>query len=207
VLNTIGINNAKDQTLINALLNVSNWVAAVFIGAMMVDRLGRRTLFLVSTGGMFVCYVIWTALTASFTASKDEGMGRAVLAFIFITYFFYAIAWAPLLQAYTVEIYPYTLRGRGLSALYIFSFLALVLANQVNPIAMGVLGWKYYILFCCVCFCLFIVIWFVFPETKGHTLEQIRQIFEGGLPTNPTRVSPEDNEVPKEETIEMIEKK
>lgn len=145
----------------------------------MVDRIGRRTLFLTSTGGMFVSYVIWTGLSAHFVTTHDVTTGRVVVAFVFITFFFYAIAWAPLLQAYTVEIFPYTLRGRGVSVMYISSFVGLVLGNQVNPIAMEAIAWKYYILFCCILACLLVIIWFLFPETKGHTLEEIRQVFEG----------------------------
>ncbi|CAI6092325.1 unnamed protein product [Clonostachys chloroleuca] len=181
ILNTIGITEVKDQTLINALLNVSNWIGAVFVGAMMVDRLGRRTLYLLSTCWMLVCYAIWTGLTSHFIATKNTAVGKGVVAFVFFTYFGYSIAWAPLLQAYTVELYPYTLRGRGLSALYLFSFSGLVLANQVNPIAMAALGWKYYIVFCCILFVLVFVIWFLFPETRGHTLEEIRQLFDHDL--------------------------
>ncbi|KAH7180130.1 lactose permease, partial [Fusarium oxysporum] len=173
ILNTVGITSVKEQTLINALLNVSNWLAAVFVGALMVDRLGRRTLYLISTGGMFISYIIWTSLTGSFIATNNATIGKAVIAFVFITNLFYAIAWSPLLQAYTVEIYPYTLRSRGISFLYMSSFSALVLANQVNPIAMHSIGWKYYILFCCILLLLLVTIWFLFPETKGHTLEEI----------------------------------
>ncbi|KAJ3546740.1 hypothetical protein NM208_g1849 [Fusarium decemcellulare] len=179
VLNTIGITEAKDQTLINGLLQISNWLAAILVGAMLVDRLGRRTLFLASTGGMFICYIIWTALSGHFAATRDETTGRVIVGFVFITFFFYAIAWAPLLQAYIVEIYPYTLRGRGLSIMYISTFVGLVVGNQVNPIAMGDIGWKYYIVFCCILAVLLVIIWFLFPETKGHTLEEIQEVFEG----------------------------
>ncbi|KAJ4171860.1 hypothetical protein NW754_007455 [Fusarium falciforme] len=179
VLNTIGITDAKDQTLINGLLQISNWLAAIFVGAMLVDRLGRRTLFLTSTCGMCVSYVIWTALSSHFASTRSEETGRAIVGFVFITFFFYAIAWAPLLQAYIVEIYPYTLRGRGVSIMYISTFVGLVVGNQVNPIAMGKIGWKYYIVFCCILAMLIVVIWFLFPETKGHTLEEIQEVFEG----------------------------
>ncbi|KAK7420352.1 hypothetical protein QQX98_002775 [Neonectria punicea] len=179
VLNTIGITKAKDQTLINGLLQISNWLAAVFAGALMVDRLGRRTLFLTSTGGMLVSYIIWTGLTSHFISTHDETTGRVVVGFIFITFFFYAIAWAPLLQAYIVEIFPYTLRSRGVSVMYLSTFTTLVVGNQINPIAMLAIGWKYYIVFCCILAFLLVVIWFLFPETKGHTLEEIREVFEG----------------------------
>ncbi|KAK1517158.1 lactose permease [Colletotrichum costaricense] len=179
VLNTIGITEVKDQTLINGMLQIFNWIISTFLGALMVDRLGRRPLFLISTAGMLASYIAWTGLTSHFVASRDEGTGRAVVAFIFIFYFFYDIAWTPLLQAYPVEIFPYTLRGRGLSVTYITAFTGLIIGNQVNPIAMKAIAWKYYIVFCCVLGVLFIVIWFLFPETKGHTLEEIREVFEG----------------------------
>ncbi|KAF2658594.1 general substrate transporter [Lophiostoma macrostomum CBS 122681] len=190
VLNTIGITAAREQTLINGLLQISNWLAAIFVGALMIDRIGRRTLFLASTAGMCVSYIIWTALTATFVESHNAEMGKAVVAFIFIFFFFYAIAWAPLLQAYIVEIYPYTLRGRGVSTMYISTFVGLVVGNQVNPIAMKAIGWKYYIFFCCLLAVLFVVIWWLFPETKGHSLEEIREVFEGKA--SPKVVDPED---------------
>lgn len=184
VLNTIGITEVKDQTLINGLLQIFNWLVATFLGAMMVDRLGRRPLFLISTAGMLASYAIWTGLTSSFISTRNSGTGRWVVAFIFIYYFFYDIAWTPLLQAYPIEIYPYTLRARGLSITYIASFTGLILGNQVNPIAMRAISWKYYIVFCCILAVLFILIWFLFPETKGHTLEEIREVFEGPIGTD-----------------------
>ena len=133
---------------------------------------------------MFASYIAWTGLSGSFISTRDEGTGRAVVAFIFIFSFFYDIAWTPLLQAYPVEIFPYTLRGRGVSVALFSSTVAVILGNQVNPIAMKVIQWKYYIVFCCLLVILFVVIYFLFPETRGHTLEEIREIFEGKLETD-----------------------
>ncbi|KFA79496.1 hypothetical protein S40288_05350 [Stachybotrys chartarum IBT 40288] len=180
VLNTIGITEARDQTLINGLLQISNWLSAVFAGAMMVDRLGRRTIFLGATSAMCACYAIWTGLTAGFVQTQNEALGRGVVAFIFIYFFFYACCWAPLLLAYTVEIFPYTLRSRGVSTMYVSTFVSLVVSNQVNPIAMQAIGWRYYIVFICILAALVVIIYFVFPETKGYSLEEIQQVFEGG---------------------------
>ncbi|KAI1478900.1 general substrate transporter [Daldinia eschscholtzii] len=161
VLNTIGIANVKHQTLINGLLQIFNWLAATFCGALMVDRLGRRTLFLLSGVGMLCSYIVWTGLTSAFVTSHSEVMGRAV--------------------AYTVEIYPYTLRGRGLSFTLITSSVGLIVGNQVNPIAMKEIGGKHYIVFFCLLTFLLILVWFFFPETKGHTLKKTRDVFEGKL--------------------------
>lgn len=179
VLNTIGITETADQALINGLLQIFNWIAAIVAGALMVDRAGRRTLFLISTAGMLVSYVIWTVLTSVFTRTLDERAGHAVVAFIFIYYFFYDIAWTPLLQAYPVEIFPYALRGRGLAVTLTTTNCALIVGQFVNPIAMRDIGWKYYIVFCCLLALLLVLVYFFFPETRGRTLEQIAEIFDG----------------------------
>ncbi|KAH7176382.1 general substrate transporter [Dactylonectria macrodidyma] len=179
VLDTIGISTVQEQTLINGLLQLFNFAAAVFAGALMVDNIGRRRLFLISTGGLCLSYVAWTALTSHFVATHDAIAGRAVVAFIFIAYFFYDIAWTPLVQAYTVEIFPYTIRSRGLTATLISSYIGLITGQLINPVALKAIGWKYYIVFCCILFFLFGVMWLLFPETKGRTLEQIAEIFEG----------------------------
>ncbi|KAF9893074.1 hypothetical protein FE257_012485 [Aspergillus nanangensis] len=195
VLDTIGITAAKDQTLINGLLQIFNWLVAIFLGAMMIDRFGRRALFLTSTAGMLVSYVVWTALSARFSLTKDEALGRAVVGFIFVYYFFYDIAWTPLLQAYPVEIFPYTLRGRGLTVSYIASFIGLIVGNQANSSAMTNIGWRYYIVFCCLLVLIFILIWFLFPETKGYTLEEIAEIFEGKKVNGNLEAADDDIEV------------
>ncbi|CRK40282.1 hypothetical protein BN1723_015701, partial [Verticillium longisporum] len=63
--------------------------------------------------------------------------------------------------------------------MYVSTFTGLIVGNQVNPIAMKAIGWRYYIVFCCILAVLLAVIWLLFPETKGHTLEEIRELFEG----------------------------
>ncbi|KFY82133.1 hypothetical protein V500_10802 [Pseudogymnoascus sp. VKM F-4518 (FW-2643)] len=182
VLNTIGITSVASQALINGLLQIFNWFASVLAGALMVDRLGRRTLFLWSVGGMLVSYIIWTALSSYFNRTLDQNAGNAVVAFIFIYYFFYDIAWNPLLQAYPVEIFPYSLRGRGLTVTLGSTYVGLIIGQFINPVAMNAIGWQYYIVFCCLLGILFAIVWFMFPETKGHSLEEIAQIFDGKRP-------------------------
>ncbi|KFZ14142.1 hypothetical protein V501_03400 [Pseudogymnoascus sp. VKM F-4519 (FW-2642)] len=179
VLNTIGITSVASQALINGLLQVFNWIAAVLAGALMVDRIGRRTLFLTSTTGMLVSYICWTILTSVFARTLNQQAGNAVLAFIFIYYFFYDIAWTPLFQAYPVEIFPYALRGRGLTVALASGYISLIIGQFCNPIAMKSIGWKYYIFFCALLAVLLSLIWLLFPETKGHTLEEIAEIFDG----------------------------
>ena len=65
--------------------------------AFLVDRLGRRTLFLWSGFGMLASFIIWTACSAKFDMSGSNAAGIVVLVFIFVYFFHYDIAYTPLL--------------------------------------------------------------------------------------------------------------
>lgn len=94
-------------------------------------------------------------------------------------FFFYDVAWTPLPQAYTIEIFPFLTRSRGLTTALTSSYIGLMSAQLINPVGLAALGWKYYVVFCCILACLVVVIYFLFPETKGRSLEQITELFEG----------------------------
>lgn len=52
-----------------------------------------------------------------------------------------------------------------------------IVFNQVSPIAFAEVGYKYYSLFICTNLIGAIVVFAIFPETKGKSLEEIAQIF------------------------------
>ncbi|KAH8114715.1 hexose transporter [Phellopilus nigrolimitatus] len=174
VFETIGITDPTMQLLINGLLQIWNLLISV-CAAFLVDRLGRRFLFVTSCAGMLVFFTMQTVCSAMFAEHGSEAAAHAVIASIFLFYAAYDIAFTPLVVSYTVEILPYSIRAKGFT---VFSFtvsLSLIFNQYVNP----AMGWKYYIVYCAwlgfelvYCF-LFIV------ETKGLTLEETAALFDG----------------------------
>jgi len=57
----------------------------------------------------------------------------------------YSIAFTPLIVSYTIEILPYPLRAKGFTVFSFVVCLALIFNQYVNPIALDILGWKYYV--------------------------------------------------------------
>ncbi|KAH7414401.1 sugar transporter [Phaeosphaeria sp. MPI-PUGE-AT-0046c] len=178
MLNTVGIKAVSDQTLISACLNVWNLLWAV-AAAFNVDRLGRRFLFLASAITMLVSFIIITGLSGSFATNPVPSIGVAVIPFIFIFYAGYDIALTPFLSAYPCEIWQFSLRSRGLAVTWISAFAGLFFNVFVNAIALDAIGWKYYFVFIVVLAVMVITVYFAYPETRGHTLEQIAVIFDG----------------------------
>jgi len=146
VFDQIGIAGSSTQLLINGILQIWNLAWAVF-AALMVNRLGRRFLFLLSAAMMTLFYMAQAICFSQYAEHGKPAYGHAVMAFIFLFYAAYDIAFTPLIVSYTVEILPYNLRAKGFNIFHFVVSLALIFNQYVNPIALDALSWKYYVSF------------------------------------------------------------
>ncbi|CCT74620.1 related to hexose transporter protein [Fusarium fujikuroi] len=178
ILTSVGVTDAVSQAGINLGLQVWNAILAA-LGAMAAERYGRRPLWLLSTSGMLASFIIVTALSAVFAEHGTKAAGYCVVAFLFIFFGFYDIAFTPLSIAYPVEILPFDLRSKGLSINLTVVFAAGFFNQYVNPIALEAIQWKFYFVYIATLTAMLPTIWFLFPETKGRTLEEIAVVFDG----------------------------
>lgn len=203
VLDTIGITSSYMQTLINGFLQVFNFVFAT-LAALLVDFFGRRFLFLWSGIGMLISYIIWTICSAIFEQTQSIAAGRTVVGFIFIFFFHYDIAYTPLLLGYTTEIFPYSMRSKGVTLVLVVVNASLIISAFCNSIAMDNIGWRYYIVFCVILVFVVLNTYFFYPETKGYSLEEIAVLFDGEKPSDIETLLSKDNDG-KMESDEMDE--
>ncbi|KAJ7610384.1 general substrate transporter [Roridomyces roridus] len=178
VLSQMGITDPTDQLLINGILNIWN-LAWALIASTMVERFGRRLLFLTSAGLMALFLSLQTACFARFRIAGEYPAAHAALAFIFLFYAAYDLAFTPLIVTYTLEILPYNIRAKGFNIFNFTISVALIFNQYVNPIAFDALSWKYYIVYCVWIACEFVILYFFVIETKNRTLEETAAIFDG----------------------------
>ncbi|PSN59655.1 general substrate transporter [Corynespora cassiicola Philippines] len=178
VLNTIGITNSSNQALINGGLTIWCWLVSLGC-AFLVDRVGRRTLFLGAGVGMLIAFSIWTACSAVYAQTGNSSAGSAVLAMIFLFYGAAGLAWPGLTVSYTVEILPFKIRAKGLTLCFVFTSLSGIFNQYVNPIGLEALEWKFYIVYIVVLVLECLAIYFLYVETRGPTLEEIALLFDG----------------------------
>lgn len=97
---------------------------------------------------------------------------------LFIFYFHYDIALTPLLYSYPTELFTYEWRSWGVAYTLIVTNASQIIGQFCNPIAMAKIGWRYYIVYCILDAALIALVWVLFPETKGKSLEELANLFE-----------------------------
>ena len=170
ILKQIGITDSTTQTLINGILQIVNLIIAVTM-CFFVESVGRRKLFLFATGGMLVVFIVSTIAFAQYTLTGASAASNAVIAFIFIYYICYNSAWSGLLVGYSVEILPFNIRAKGLTVMFLAVDVALWFNQYVNPIALGNIGWKYYIVYDVWLAVELATVYFFYIETRNTPLE------------------------------------
>lgn len=177
-LELAGIKSVTQQTLLTAFLQIFNLIIAVG-AAFLVDRFGRRKLFLLSTSIMLVSYIVVSGLSGSFATTQSPSTGIAIIPFLWLFFMGYCLSFTPLIVSYTCEIWPYSLRSKGVSMCQLVTQLAIFFNIFANPVIMDKISWKLYVVYCVILVMILINIWFFYPETKGHSLEEMAIIFDG----------------------------
>lgn len=191
VLDTAGITNSATQLNINLGIACASFASAL-CGARVVDIVGRRRMLLVVNVAVGVLWACVVACTGTYAHTGSGDAAKATIAFIFIFMVVYSSCWTPLQALYPVEVLSYEMRAKGMA----FSSLATNAAGLLNqfawPVALQHIEWKTYIIFMIWCFIQAIILYFLIPETKGRTLEELDDVFQA---PNPVKASLEKTQV------------
>lgn len=179
VLETIGITARKQQQQINLGLNCWNLVTGMSAAILGTRYLNRRTQILTGFGAMTIVFACWTGASAVY--AKDNSNNSAaigVVALIFVYYGFYNLM-MPCQYLYVSEVFPFLQRSKGVAIMQLTNKGGTAFNQFVNPIGLANLQWRYYIFYVALLAIETSVIWLIYPETKGVSLEEIAVVMEG----------------------------
>ncbi|KAK7429763.1 hypothetical protein QQZ08_003608 [Neonectria magnoliae] len=195
-LDTAGIQGEKTQTNVAIGMNAIQIVFAT-VGASITDTVGRRPMLIFVN---IICGLCWIGVTvpasiANITDVDSEeqrdavspSVSRAVLAWVYIFQICYSVGWTPLQALYPVEVLSYEIRAKGMAFSSLFTSAAMLVMQFGIPVALEDIAWKTYIVFCCWCFIQSAILYFLVPETKNRTLEELDQIFSSKSPVKASK--------------------
>lgn len=139
-----------------------------------IEGFGRRGLMLASAA----CNAICLALVAGLGSQSGNHMAmHGAVVFIFLFHFSYVIGYGGVPFVYAAEIAPLKMRGtiNGISMGTYWLFCILI--TEITPVAFEALDWRFFIIFAGLNVIMMGVVYLLFPETAGRSLEQVDQIF------------------------------
>lgn len=144
-------------------------LAATLLGMSLIDKLGRKTLLLIGSVGMTIALagVAWVF---------HEHHHQSVLVWLLITFIlFFSISQGSVIWVYIAEVFPSRVRSKGqsigssshwiMNALIAWAFPFIASRSQAIPFAF----------FATMMLLQFVVVLFIYPETKGSSLEAIQE--------------------------------
>jgi sugar porter (SP) family MFS transporter len=161
---------AKDAALLSSIIvGIVNGIFTV-VAIMLIDRLGRKPLLLIGAAGMGVFF----ALAGVAFHLRAEGIWILVFILLYIASF--AVALGPVVWVVIAEIFPTRIRGRAMSIATVCLWVSCYLVSLTFPILVDRFGDSFtFWLYSAMCVVTFIFVWFVLPETKGKSLEEIEK--------------------------------
>jgi sugar porter (SP) family MFS transporter len=165
-------------------VGAANFVATI-AALLLIDRVGRKTLLLIGAVG--------TALTlAGVAAIMATGIGRAWLLWLLILFIAsFAFSQGAVIWVYLSEIFPSEVRARGQGLGSATHWLTNAVISRYFPLVAAVTTALPFAFFACCMVLQFVVVWWLFPETKRATLETLSAALETGAPAaRPVRAQP-----------------
>src|SRR5947209_9896676 len=162
---------------------VSGNLQAVAIGATnliftmlamsVIDKVGRRTLLLIGSLGTMLCLA---GVSTVFATQRYEQL----LVWLLIGYIaFFAVSQGAVIWVYISEVFPNVVRAKGQSLGSSTHWAMNALISLVFPLLAARSGAYPFMFFCVMMVAQFFVVLFIYPETKGITLEDMQKRLEG----------------------------
>ena len=160
------------EGLMNAVLVQLVFFLFTFVAIVLVDRIGRKILMLIGTGLMAVSLFL---LAWAFN-SQSSGFLVLILVMVYIATFAFTLG--PVVWVLISEMFPSEIRGRAISLSSSVLWLSTFTVILFSPYLLDLGAVFNFVFFGIMNIAGFIFCWVYLPETKGKTLEQMKELWE-----------------------------
>ncbi|CAK7224533.1 hypothetical protein SCUCBS95973_005549 [Sporothrix curviconia] len=162
------------SSLMSGILSIF-FYGATWIPVILIDRVGRRPLLMTGSVGMAIGMFVLAGTASVGTFAT----GVVATVFLFWYNFWFGAGWIPGPWLLTAEYAPLMTRTQSAAISSSTSWIFTFLVAMTTPVAINSIGSKTYIIYGMFNVVSIAIVYFLYPETKGKTLEQIDLIFSG----------------------------
>ncbi len=158
------------------VVNVGFTILAVRI----IDRVGRRPLLIIGLIGMTISLALLGLVFSLESTSAAAGLLATICLALYIASF--AISLGPIFWLMISEIYPLSIRGSAMSVAAICNWGSNFIVALTFPVLLAALGGAgAFWLFAAIGVVAWLFVFFMVPETKGRSLEEIEADLRGAV--------------------------
>ena len=171
------IDAALFSTFIVGLTNF----AFTLVSFWMIDRYGRKPLYIIGSLGMAVALALLTL-----TVLTGRFHGATVLVLILAYLAFFASCIGPVFWTLVPEIFPNYIRGTAMAVPVLTQWIANAVVVLMFPLAFHQIGKSITFGFlAAMALAQAIFVWLFVPETKNTPLEEVEEFWKAGAPSRP----------------------
>jgi len=144
-----------------------------------IDKLGRRPVMIAGALGMGISHFIVAGLDGKYNSTwpSHKAAGWVAVVFVWIYEINFGYSWGPGAWVIVAEVFPLGVRAKGISIGGSSNWLNNFAIGQATPLMVASMGYGTFIFFGAMCFIGAAFVYFVVPETKGLTLEEMDEVF------------------------------
>ncbi|RAH63510.1 putative galactose transporter [Aspergillus piperis CBS 112811] len=154
-------------------------------GTLMVDKVGRKPMLAWSLVNMGIAHAVVAALIATCgnNFGEHKSAGNAAIFLIYWIVVNYAMPYGPVGWIITAESSSLDIRAKGVAIGSAVNWIMNFAVAQVTPVMITNIGYKTFIVFFCFCVLGLAWVYFILPELKGLSLEEIDAVFADEIST------------------------
>ena len=160
-----------------------------FVGALILDKVGRKKLLITGLTGCMLSVCLESAMIAQFAGTTNKaGLSMGVFfSFCFISFYgscidvvgyVYCCKWNDEVQAgmiltmVSAEIFPTHIRPQGVAWSLVGTFLSTLIYVEAAPTALANIQWRYYMVFVALTAINIVIVYFWCPEVSAPASRQ-----------------------------------
>ncbi|THX21292.1 general substrate transporter [Aureobasidium pullulans] len=171
----VGLSNSMAR-LLSACNAVSYFIFAG-VAVLFVERLGRRSLMMISTFLQLVAFLCISILLKYAMANGSTECAKAAIFFFFFYNIAFAVGMLGVPWLYPTEINSLPMRTKGAAVATATNWITNFVIVEITPIGFQNLGWKFWPIWVVTNALFLPIIYLLFPETSSRTLEDLDAYF------------------------------
>ncbi|KAK7203971.1 putative sugar transporter, high affinity [Myxozyma melibiosi] len=178
IFQDLGLTGNSVSLLASGVVGVVMFLATI-PAVIYIDNLGRKPVLVCGAIGMAICHFVIAGISASFDGVWDQhkaaGWVAVVFVWLFVVHFGYS--WGPAAWIVVAEVFPLGVRAKGISIGASSNWLNNFAVAMATSDMLATMKYGTYIFFGLFCVSGATYVYFIVPETKGRTLEEMDEVF------------------------------